>query len=202
MGSDFDGVIIVEVVDENMANAARVHAVENGKNISDNIMIALGRRGQHGHAAAGVVYVSGTGATASGCANATAPWSRRRRCIPCGSRPGRRRARAGGVAAMEVLARDLRALRSNACCHSKAEWMQTGNRSMAIPVWHSVRKIPISGTPIMRNNLEAAKQAANITGGEGGSGTLIRQDPLPAADYADRQAALFRPTAHVDEPRR
>lgn len=33
---------IVEVVDENMANAARVHAVENGKNISDNIMIAFG----------------------------------------------------------------------------------------------------------------------------------------------------------------
>ena len=33
---------IVEVVDENMANAARVHAVENGRNISDNIMIAFG----------------------------------------------------------------------------------------------------------------------------------------------------------------
>lgn len=33
---------IVEVVDENMANAARVHAVENGKNISDTIMIAFG----------------------------------------------------------------------------------------------------------------------------------------------------------------
>lgn len=33
---------IVEVVDENMANAARVHAVENGKNISDNLMIAFG----------------------------------------------------------------------------------------------------------------------------------------------------------------
>src|SRR5690606_19488911 len=31
---------ICEVVDENMANAARVHAVENGKNISDNVMIA------------------------------------------------------------------------------------------------------------------------------------------------------------------
>jgi len=30
------------VVDENMANAARVHAVENGKNISDNLMIAFG----------------------------------------------------------------------------------------------------------------------------------------------------------------
>ncbi|GGE25079.1 methylhydantoinase [Aureimonas endophytica] len=33
---------ICEVVDENMANAARVHAVENGKNVSDNIMIAFG----------------------------------------------------------------------------------------------------------------------------------------------------------------
>ncbi|UCI09611.1 hydantoinase/oxoprolinase family protein [Mesorhizobium sp. B1-1-8] len=33
---------ICEVVDENMANAARVHAVENGKNISDNLMIAFG----------------------------------------------------------------------------------------------------------------------------------------------------------------
>lgn len=33
---------IGEVVDENMANAARVHAVENGKNIADNVMIAFG----------------------------------------------------------------------------------------------------------------------------------------------------------------
>ena len=33
---------ICEVVDENMANAARVHAVENGKNISDNIKVAFG----------------------------------------------------------------------------------------------------------------------------------------------------------------
>lgn len=33
---------ICEVVDENMANAARVHAVENGKAISDNCMIAFG----------------------------------------------------------------------------------------------------------------------------------------------------------------
>jgi N-methylhydantoinase A len=33
---------IGEVVDENMANAARVHAVENGKDISANVMIAFG----------------------------------------------------------------------------------------------------------------------------------------------------------------
>ncbi|UJW86539.1 hydantoinase/oxoprolinase family protein [Devosia sp. SL43] len=33
---------ICEVVDENMANAARVHAVENGKDVSDNVMVAFG----------------------------------------------------------------------------------------------------------------------------------------------------------------
>ncbi|MCF4129502.1 hydantoinase/oxoprolinase family protein [Methylobacterium sp. SyP6R] len=33
---------IGEVVDENMANAARVHAVENGKDIADGVMIAFG----------------------------------------------------------------------------------------------------------------------------------------------------------------
>ncbi|VFR29458.1 N-methylhydantoinase A [plant metagenome] len=33
---------ICDVVDENMANAARVHAVENGKNIAENTMIAFG----------------------------------------------------------------------------------------------------------------------------------------------------------------
>jgi N-methylhydantoinase A len=33
---------IVEIVDENMANAARVHAVENGEDLSDYTMIAFG----------------------------------------------------------------------------------------------------------------------------------------------------------------
>jgi len=33
---------VAEVVDENMANAARVHAVENGENLSDFTMIAFG----------------------------------------------------------------------------------------------------------------------------------------------------------------
>jgi len=33
---------ICEVVDENMANAARVHAVENGKDIAQNVMVAFG----------------------------------------------------------------------------------------------------------------------------------------------------------------
>ena len=46
-GEDFSNAVtaafgICEVVDENMANAARVHAVENGRNIADNIMIAFG----------------------------------------------------------------------------------------------------------------------------------------------------------------
>ncbi len=44
LGIDTDGgaVGISEVVDENMANAARVHAVENGKDIAGSTMIAFG----------------------------------------------------------------------------------------------------------------------------------------------------------------
>lgn len=42
LGAEAAAFGICEVVDENMANAARVHAVENGKNISDNMMIAFG----------------------------------------------------------------------------------------------------------------------------------------------------------------
>jgi len=48
-GPDTDGATaqaaargIVEVVDENMANAARVHAVENGEDLADYTMIAFG----------------------------------------------------------------------------------------------------------------------------------------------------------------
>lgn len=42
LGTEAAAFGIVEVVDENMANAARVHAVESGKNIADNIMVAFG----------------------------------------------------------------------------------------------------------------------------------------------------------------
>lgn len=42
LGTEAAAFGIAEVVDENMANAARVHAVENGKDISDNVMVAFG----------------------------------------------------------------------------------------------------------------------------------------------------------------
>lgn len=42
LGTEAAAFGIGEVVDENMANAARVHAVENGKDISDNMMVAFG----------------------------------------------------------------------------------------------------------------------------------------------------------------
>ena len=42
MGSNEAAWGISEVVDENMANAARVHAIENGKDLSDYTMIAFG----------------------------------------------------------------------------------------------------------------------------------------------------------------
>mgnify|MGYP001161969971 CR=1 FL=1 len=42
LGTEAAAFGICEVVDENMANAARVHAVENGKDIADNVMVAFG----------------------------------------------------------------------------------------------------------------------------------------------------------------
>ena len=42
MDSEVAAIGICEVVDENMANAARVHAVENGKELADFTMIAYG----------------------------------------------------------------------------------------------------------------------------------------------------------------
>ncbi|MDQ2093398.1 hydantoinase/oxoprolinase family protein [Rhodalgimonas zhirmunskyi] len=42
LGTEAAAFGITEVVDENMANAARVHAVENGKDISETVMIAFG----------------------------------------------------------------------------------------------------------------------------------------------------------------
>lgn len=42
IGSTTSAIGICEVVDENMANAARVHAVENGRELSDFTMIAYG----------------------------------------------------------------------------------------------------------------------------------------------------------------
>ena len=42
MDSEVAAIGICEVVDENMANAARVHAVENGKELADFTMIAFG----------------------------------------------------------------------------------------------------------------------------------------------------------------
>lgn len=42
LGTEAAAFAICEVVDENMANASRVHAVENGKNIGEAAMIAFG----------------------------------------------------------------------------------------------------------------------------------------------------------------
>jgi N-methylhydantoinase A len=42
IGADAAAVGVAEIVDENMTNAARVHAVENGKDLADFSMIAFG----------------------------------------------------------------------------------------------------------------------------------------------------------------
>lgn len=42
LSSEFAAFGITEMVDENMSNAARVHAIESGKNVADRVLIAFG----------------------------------------------------------------------------------------------------------------------------------------------------------------
>src|SRR5699024_1565845 len=83
---------------------------------------------------------------------------------------------AGGVAAMEVLARDLRALglytaRSLSFKGVEYELLDHELTPEQVRIYDSYA----DAFAIIHNNLDAAMQAANITGGEGGSGTLNRQ---------------------------
>ena len=50
LSGDMAGLGVVEMVDENMANAARVHAIESGKGYDGRIVIAFGGGGPvHGY---------------------------------------------------------------------------------------------------------------------------------------------------------
>jgi len=84
---------------------------------------------------------------------------------------------AGGVAAMEVLARDLRALglyTSRSLSFDGVEYELVEHA--LTPEQTRIYDTYADAFAIIHNNLDAAMQAANITGGsEGGSGTLNRQ---------------------------
>ena len=180
LGSDFDGVIIFDEAHA-MQNAAGGQG--SGKRERGDVAASqqgrAGLRLQHALADARVVYVAATGATTVhnlAYAHRLGLWGGED--FPFSTRAEFVEAiEAGGVAAMEVLARDLRALglytaRSLSFDGVEYELVEHELTPEQIRIYDSYA----DAFAIIHNNLDAAMQAANITGGgEGGSGTLNRQ---------------------------
>ncbi len=175
LGSDFDGVIIFDEAHA-MANAAGDKG-ERG-DVAASQQGRAGLRLQHALPQARVVYVSATGATTVhnlAYAQRLGLWGGED--FPFSTRAEFVEAiEAGGVAAMEVLARDLRALglytaRSLSFKGVEYELLDHELTPEQVRIYDSYA----DAFSVIHNNLDAAMQAANITGGDGGSGTLNRQ---------------------------
>jgi predicted RNA methylase len=172
LGSDFDGVVIFDEA-HSMQNAA------GGKGERGDVAASqqgrAGLRLQHALPDARVVYVSATGATTVhnlAYAQRLGLWGSED--FPFSTRAEFVEAiEAGGVAAMEVLARDLRALglytaRSLSFSGVEYELVEHNLTPEQVRIYDSYA----DAFAIIHNNLDAAMEAANITGS---SGTLNRQ---------------------------
>jgi len=172
LGSDFDGVIIFD----------ESHAMQNaagGKGErGDQAASQQGRAGlrlQHALPNARVVYVSATGATTVhnlAYAQRLGLWGGED--FPFSTRAEFVEAiEAGGVAAMEVLARDLRALglyAARSLSYDGVEYELIEHQ--LTPDQTRIYDAYAGAFSIIHNNLDAAMEAANITGPHG---TLNRQ---------------------------
>ena len=172
VGRDFDGVIVFDEAHA-MANAAGGKG-ERG-NVAPSQQGKAGLRLQHALADARVVYVSATGASAVenlAYAQRLGLWGSSD--LPFGNRSEFVAAiEAGGVAAMEVLARDLKALglytaRSLSFEGVEYEMLEHELTEEQVRIYDAYA----DAFQIIHNNLNAAMKAANITNEEG---TLNRQ---------------------------
>ena len=177
-GADFDGVILFDE-SHAMANAAPGKG-ERG----DTLASQQGRAGlrlQHKLPNARVVYVSATGATTVhnlAYAQRLGLWGGED--FPFQTRSEFVEAiEAGGVAAMEVLARDLRALGLYTARSLSYDGVEYEMLEHALtPEQRGIYDAYAGAFAIIHNNLTAALEAANISGatdGPNGSGTLNRQ---------------------------
>jgi predicted RNA methylase len=172
LGSDFDGVIIFD----------ESHAMQNaagGKGERGDVAASqqgrAGLRLQHALPNARVVYVSATGATTVhnlAYAQRLGLWGGED--FPFSTRAEFVEAiEDGGVAAMEVLARDLRSLglyTARSLSYDGVEYELVEHH--LTPEQTGIYDAYAGAFAIIHNNLDAAMQAANITGD---SGTLNRQ---------------------------
>ncbi|WP_071675672.1 strawberry notch family protein [Nioella nitratireducens] len=172
LGADFDGVILFDE-SHAMANAA------GGKGERGDTMASqqgrAGLRLQHKLPNARVVYVSATGATTVhnlAYAQRLGLWGGED--FPFATRSEFVEAiEAGGVAAMEVLARDLRALGLYTARSLSYDGVEYEMLEHALtPEQRRIYDAYAGAFAIIHNNLTAALEAANISGE---SGTLNRQ---------------------------
>lgn len=198
LGADFDGVILFDE-SHAMANATGSKGERGDTEASQQGRAGL--RLQHKLPNARVVYVSATGATTvhnlayaqrlglwgggpSACAPGVQDWqsSTGASPAPLGHHPSLPFAtrgefveaiEAGGVAAMEVLARDLRSLGLYTARSLSYDGVEYEMLEHALnPEQRGIYDAYAGAFAIIHNNLAAAMEAANITGD---SGTLNRQ---------------------------
>ena len=187
LGSDFDRVI---VFDEShaMANAAGGKG-ERG----DQAPSQQGRAGlrlQHALPNARVVYVSATGATTVhnlAYAQRLGLWGGED--FPFATRAEFVQAiEAGGVAAMEVLARDLKALGLYAARSLSYEGVEYELFEHALtPEQIRIYDAYAGAFQIIHNNLDAALQAANVTGERGTLNALAKSAARSAFESAKQR---------------
>ena len=167
LGAEFDGVVVFD----------EAHALQNAAGTTgergDQAASQQGRAGlrlQHALPNARIVYVSATGATTVhnlAYAQRLGLWGGED--FPFSSRPEFVEAiEAGGVAAMEVLARDLKALglymaRSLSYEGVEYELLEHQLTQEQIRIYDAYA----GAFAIIHNNLDAAMKASNITGDEG-----------------------------------
>ncbi len=172
LGADFDGVILFDE-SHAMANAAGSKGERGDTEASQQGRAGL--RLQHKLPNARVVYVSATGATTVhnlAYAQRLGLWGGED--FPFATRAEFVQAiEAGGVAAMEVLARDLRSLGLYTARSLSYDGVEYEMLEHALtPEQRSIYDAYAGAFAIIHNNLAAAMEAANITGE---NGTLNRQ---------------------------
>ncbi|KJV40276.1 methylase [Brevundimonas sp. KM4] len=188
LGSDFDGVIIFDE-SHAMANAAGSKG-ERG-DVAASQQGRAGLRLQHALANARVVYVSATGATTVhnlAYAQRLGLWGGED--FPFATRAEFVEAiEDGGVAAMEVLARDLRALglytaRSLSYDGVEYELIEHALSDEQRRIYDAYA----SAFTVIHNHLDAAMQAANITGSPDSGGATLNRQAKSAARSAFESA--------------
>jgi hypothetical protein len=187
LGQDFDGVIVFDEAHA-MANAAGEKSVRGGKKPS--LQGQAGLRLQNAVPAARVVYVSATGATRV----ANLAYASRLGLWQAGDFPFASRSdfiaamESGGIAAMEMVCRDLKALglyaaRNLSFSGVEYDILEHGLTEAQVEIYDRYA----DAFQIIHQNLAAALEATNITGPEGTYNRNAKAAALSAFESAKQR---------------